>query len=146
MSKVVLFERNAHRHIGAGLDALRQVGASVDGRVFLVGGGSRSTAYRQRAANLTAGVVALATELAVDGVTLIDNGGVKAGGSFFGMGKDDIRRELQRRMRLRFVGVGPVAVFGASNFPLAFSVAGGDTASALAAILPSRFTTPCSAS
>jgi alpha-ketoglutaric semialdehyde dehydrogenase len=31
------------------------------------------------------------------------------------------------------VAVGPVAVFGASNFPLAFSVAGGDTASALAA-------------
>ncbi len=31
------------------------------------------------------------------------------------------------------VPVGPVAVFGASNFPLAFSVAGGDTASALAA-------------
>src|SRR5256714_3498658 len=29
--------------------------------------------------------------------------------------------------------LGPVAVFGASNFPLAFSVAGGDTASALAA-------------
>ncbi|HEV2576067.1 MAG TPA: aldehyde dehydrogenase (NADP(+)) [Acidobacteriaceae bacterium] len=29
--------------------------------------------------------------------------------------------------------MGPVAVFGASNFPLAFSVAGGDTASALAA-------------
>ncbi|MFN4010366.1 MAG: aldehyde dehydrogenase (NADP(+)) [Pannonibacter sp.] len=32
--------------------------------------------------------------------------------------------------------VGPVAVFGASNFPLAFSVAGGDTASALAAGSP----------
>lgn len=32
--------------------------------------------------------------------------------------------------------VGPVAVFGASNFPLAFSVAGGDTASALAAGCP----------
>lgn len=29
--------------------------------------------------------------------------------------------------------IGPVAVFGASNFPLAFSVAGGDTVSALAA-------------
>ena len=29
--------------------------------------------------------------------------------------------------------IGPVAVFGASNFPLAFSVPGGDTASALAA-------------
>ena len=32
--------------------------------------------------------------------------------------------------------VGPVAVFAASNFPLAFSVAGGDTASALAAGCP----------
>src|SRR5262245_35372105 len=32
--------------------------------------------------------------------------------------------------------LGPVAVFGASNFPLAFSVAGGDTASALAAGSP----------
>ncbi|WP_285713603.1 aldehyde dehydrogenase (NADP(+)) [Erythrobacter oryzae] len=36
-------------------------------------------------------------------------------------------------LRLRNVPLGPVAVFGASNFPLAFSVAGGDTASALAA-------------
>lgn len=32
--------------------------------------------------------------------------------------------------------LGPVAVFGASNFPLAFSVAGGDTASAFAAGCP----------
>lgn len=39
--------------------------------------------------------------------------------------KPDIRRML--------IPLGPVAVFGASNFPLAFSVAGGDTASALAA-------------
>ncbi|MFG6459298.1 aldehyde dehydrogenase (NADP(+)) [Roseateles sp. BYS96W] len=39
-------------------------------------------------------------------------------------------------LRLRFIGVGPVAVFGASNFPLAFSVAGGDTAAALAAGCP----------
>ena len=31
------------------------------------------------------------------------------------------------------IALGPVAVFGASNFPLAFSVAGGDTVSALAA-------------
>ncbi|MBZ9780135.1 aldehyde dehydrogenase (NADP(+)) [Pseudomonas sp. REP124] len=37
------------------------------------------------------------------------------------------------------VGVGPVAVFGASNFPLAFSTAGGDTASALAAGCPVVF-------
>ena len=39
-------------------------------------------------------------------------------------------------IRQRKVPVGPVAVFGASNFPLAFSVAGGDTASALAAGCP----------
>jgi 2,5-dioxopentanoate dehydrogenase len=42
--------------------------------------------------------------------------------------KPDLRRML--------MPVGPVAVFGASNFPLAFSVAGGDTASALAAGCP----------
>ncbi|MFJ3816566.1 aldehyde dehydrogenase (NADP(+)) [Streptomyces sp. NPDC090056] len=41
-----------------------------------------------------------------------------------------------RDVRLRRVPVGPVAVFGAGNFPLAFSVAGGDTASALAAGCP----------
>ncbi|WP_276809623.1 aldehyde dehydrogenase (NADP(+)) [Castellaniella defragrans] len=39
-------------------------------------------------------------------------------------------------IRMRYLPVGPVAVFGASNFPLAFSVAGGDTASALAAGAP----------
>ena len=39
-------------------------------------------------------------------------------------------------LRLRHIPIGPVAVFGASNFPLAFSVAGGDTASALAAGCP----------
>ncbi|MBZ6377700.1 aldehyde dehydrogenase (NADP(+)) [Pacificimonas flava] len=39
-------------------------------------------------------------------------------------------------LRRRHVAVGPVAVFGASNFPLAFSVAGGDTASGLAAGCP----------
>jgi 2,5-dioxopentanoate dehydrogenase len=39
-------------------------------------------------------------------------------------------------LRQRKVPVGPVVVFGASNFPLAFSVAGGDTAAALAAGCP----------
>lgn len=39
-------------------------------------------------------------------------------------------------VRQRKIPLGPVAVFGASNFPLAFSVAGGDTASALAAGCP----------
>ncbi|RRQ49777.1 aldehyde dehydrogenase (NADP(+)) [Maribacter algicola] len=42
--------------------------------------------------------------------------------------KSDIRHML--------IPLGPVAVFGASNFPLAFSTAGGDTASALAAGCP----------
>ncbi len=39
-------------------------------------------------------------------------------------------------LRLRMIGLGPVAVFAASNFPLAFSVAGGDTAAAFAAGCP----------
>ena len=42
--------------------------------------------------------------------------------------KPDLRRML--------IPLGPVAVFGASNFPFAFSTAGGDTASALAAGCP----------
>lgn len=42
--------------------------------------------------------------------------------------KPDLRRML--------VALGPAAVFGASNFPFAYSVAGGDTASALAAGCP----------
>jgi NADP-dependent aldehyde dehydrogenase len=47
------------------------------------------------------------------------------------------RKPLPRPdLRERHIALGPVAVFGASNFPLAFSVAGGDTASALAAGCP----------
>ncbi len=47
------------------------------------------------------------------------------------------RKPLARPdIRHMLVPLGPVAVFGASNFPLAFSVAGGDTASALAAGCP----------
>lgn len=47
------------------------------------------------------------------------------------------RKPLPRPdLRLRKIPLGPVAVFGASNFPLAFSVAGGDTASAMAAGCP----------
>ncbi|WP_274425016.1 aldehyde dehydrogenase (NADP(+)) [Chelativorans sp. YIM 93263] len=39
-------------------------------------------------------------------------------------------------LKLMQLPIGPVGVFGASNFPLAFSTAGGDTASALAAGCP----------
>jgi len=42
-------------------------------------------------------------------------------------------------IRQRQIPLGPVAVFGASNFPFAFSTAGGDTASALAAGCPVVF-------
>jgi len=44
------------------------------------------------------------------------------------MPKEDLRKTM--------IPLGPVAVFGASNFPLAYSTAGGDTASALAAGCP----------
>lgn len=39
-------------------------------------------------------------------------------------------------LRKMMIPIGPIAVFGASNFPLAYSTAGGDTASALAAGCP----------
>jgi len=50
-------------------------------------------------------------------------------------------RQPQPRLDIRQcrLGLGPVAVFGASNFPLAFSTAGGDTAAALAAGCPVVF-------
>ncbi len=61
-------------------------------------------------------------------------------GSFLGVRIDPAqpgRTPLPRSdIRQRKVALGPVAVFGSSNFPLAFSVAGGDTASALAAGCP----------
>ncbi|WP_210604146.1 aldehyde dehydrogenase (NADP(+)) [Brevibacterium oceani] len=61
-------------------------------------------------------------------------------GNFHGARIDPAQPERTPAPRLdirqRRVPVGPVVVFGASNFPLAFSVAGGDTASALAAGCP----------
>ena len=66
--------------------------------------------------------------------------GVLREGSFLDLRIDPAmpdRKPLPRvDLRLRNIALGPVAVFGASNFPLAFSVAGGDTASALAAGCP----------
>jgi len=47
------------------------------------------------------------------------------------------RKPLPRvDLLMRRIALGPVGIFGASNFPLAFSVAGGDAASALAAGCP----------
>nr|WP_298283100.1 aldehyde dehydrogenase (NADP(+)) [Acidocella sp.] len=66
--------------------------------------------------------------------------GVVRAGRFLDLRHDPAlpdRQPLPRPdLRLRNIPLGPVAVFGASNFPLAFSVAGGDTASALAAGCP----------
>lgn len=53
----------------------------------------------------------------------VDHAGPTAMGS-----RPDLRRML--------VPIGPVAIFGASNFPLAFSVPGGDTAAAIGAGCP----------
>ena len=64
-------------------------------------------------------------------------------GDFYGARIDQAlptRQPLPRAdLRQCRLGVGPVAVFGASNFPLAFSTAGGDTAAALAAGCPVVF-------
>jgi NADP-dependent aldehyde dehydrogenase len=64
-------------------------------------------------------------------------------GDFYGARIDQALPERQPfprpDMRQYRIGLGPVAVFGASNFPLAFSTAGGDTAAALAAGCPVVF-------
>ena len=66
--------------------------------------------------------------------------GVASAGDHLGVRIDPAlpdRSPLPRAdLRQRMVPLGPVAVFGASNFPMAFSTAGGDTASALAAGCP----------
>ena len=49
---------------------------------------------------------------------------------------DAARTPPKPDLRRMFTARGPVVVFGASNFPFAFSVCGGDTASALAAGCP----------
>lgn len=61
-------------------------------------------------------------------------------GDYLDVRKDEAlpdRQPLPRpELRMMQRPIGPVAVFGASNFPLAFSTAGGDTAAALAAGCP----------
>lgn len=58
-------------------------------------------------------------------------------GRFLQLSIDPAQPERQPRPRmdhrLQKLATGPVAIFGASNFPISYSVAGGDTASALAA-------------
>ena len=54
----------------------------------------------------------------------------------FDAAQPDRKPAARPELRMMQRPIGPVAVFGASNFPLAFSTAGGDTASALAAGCP----------
>ncbi|MEX3772766.1 aldehyde dehydrogenase (NADP(+)) [Pseudomonas sp. MYb118] len=58
-------------------------------------------------------------------------------GRFLQLAIDPAQPERQPRPRmdhrLQKIAIGPVAIFGASNFPISYSVAGGDTASAMAA-------------
>ncbi|WP_111706401.1 aldehyde dehydrogenase (NADP(+)) [Lutibacter citreus] len=49
---------------------------------------------------------------------------------------EDRKPIAKKDIRKMLVPIGPIAVFGSSNFPLAYSTAGGDTASALAAGCP----------
>ncbi|HEU5241757.1 MAG TPA: aldehyde dehydrogenase family protein, partial [Ornithinibacter sp.] len=62
-------------------------------------------------------------------------GDVAAEGSYLGLTVDSATDTTPRLVRINRP-LGPVAVFGASNFPFAFSVLGNDTASALAAGCP----------
>ena len=71
-------------------------------------------------------------QLRMFGDVLEDGGYVEAAIDRPGDGPLGPRPDLRRML----VPLGPVAVFGSSNFPFAYSVAGGDTASALAAGCP----------
>jgi len=85
------------------------------------------------------GVPRLAGELARTTGQLRAFAGVVRDGAHLGVvidHADPARTPPQPDLRRTLIPLGPVAVFGASNFPLAFGVAGGDTASALAAGCP----------
>ncbi|GGN95209.1 aldehyde dehydrogenase [Actinoplanes lobatus] len=71
-------------------------------------------------------------QLRLFGEVLRDGGYLEAAVDHAGDTPMGPRPDLRRML----VPIGPVAVFGASNFPLAFSVPGGDTASAIAAGSP----------
>ena len=81
------------------------------------------------------GVPRLSAEVARTATQLRFYGDVAVEGSYLGVTVDNGTRSTPRLVRVN-QPLGPVAVFGASNFPFAFSVLGNDTASALAAGCP----------
>lgn len=88
------------------------------------------------AARLTGEVARTANQLRLFG-TLLRSG--EAAGARIDPALPDRAPAPRVDIRQRRIPIGPVAVFGASNFPLAFSTAGGDTAAALAAGCPVVF-------
>jgi NADP-dependent aldehyde dehydrogenase len=120
--------------------------ADADRRAgMLRGAAARLRDHKDEIVELAAGETGLPEarlngELERTAVQLEMLGGVIAAGDHLGVIIDPVdahavpvpRPDLRRML----VPIGPVAVFGASNFPLAFSTAGGDTASALAAGCP----------
>lgn len=81
------------------------------------------------------GTTRLASEVARAAGQLRFYGDVGQEGSYLAVAIDNPTDTTPRLVRVS-VPLGPVAVFGASNFPFAFSVLGNDTASALAAGCP----------
>jgi NADP-dependent aldehyde dehydrogenase len=107
--------------------ALEAVAAALDGAVTeLVAAADTETALGT--ARLTGEVARATGQLRHFAAVLADGGYADAVASPGGNGVPGLRRVNRP--------IGPVAVFAASNFPFAFSVAGNDTASALAAGCP----------
>ena len=107
--------------------ALEAVAAALDGAAAeLVAAADTETALG--AARLTGEVARATGQLRHFAAVLADGGYADAVASPGGDGVPGLRRVNRP--------IGPVAVFAASNFPFAFSVAGNDTASALAAGCP----------
>jgi NADP-dependent aldehyde dehydrogenase len=108
-------------------DVLAAVAAALDERAAeLAALADTETALGET--RLTGEVARTTGQLRLFAEVLRDGGYLDVAVSEAGDGVPDLRR-ISRP-------VGPVAVFAASNFPFAFSVAGGDTASALAAGCP----------
>jgi NADP-dependent aldehyde dehydrogenase len=112
-------------------DMLDAMAAAVEARrTELVDVATRETGFTT--AKLDGEVTRAAYQLRFFGEVLRDGGYLQATIDPAGDTPMGPRPDLRRLL----VPIGPVAVFGASNFPFAFSVMGGDTASALAAGCP----------
>jgi NADP-dependent aldehyde dehydrogenase len=122
----------AARSLGARAGLLRAVAAALEAH--------RDELVALADAETGLGEVRLGGELTRTTVQLEMFAGVIEEGSFLDLVIDradpDAVPAPRPDLRRMLIPIGPVAVFAASNFPFAFSVAGGDTASALAAGCP----------